>query len=47
MQNHYSVETLRAYLIAIGRVPLLTHAEEITYGKQVKTMMPLQALRAV
>jgi RNA polymerase nonessential primary-like sigma factor len=45
MQNNYSVETLRAYLKAIGRVPLLTHEEEITYGKQVKTMMPLQDLR--
>ncbi len=45
MQNNYSVEALRAYLKAIGRVPLLTHEEEITYGKQVKTMMPLQTLR--
>lgn len=45
MQNNYSVEALRAYLKAIGRVPLLTHEEEITYGKQVKSMMPLQALR--
>ncbi len=45
MQNNYSIETLRAYLKAIGRVPLLTHEEEITYGKQVKTMMPLQAQR--
>jgi RNA polymerase nonessential primary-like sigma factor len=45
MQNNYSGETLRAYLKAIGRVPLLTHEEEITYGKQVKTMMSLQTLR--
>jgi RNA polymerase nonessential primary-like sigma factor len=45
MKNIDSVETLRAYLLAIGRVPLLTHEEEITYAKQVKTMMPLQALR--
>lgn len=45
MQNKTSADTLRAYLKSIGRVPLLTHEEEITFGKQVQTMMPLQLLR--
>lgn len=45
MRNNSSADTLRAYLKSIGQVPLLTHEEEITYGKQVKTMMPLRILR--
>jgi RNA polymerase nonessential primary-like sigma factor len=32
---------VRTYLHEIGRVPLLTHEQEIVYGKQVQKMMPL------
>ncbi len=45
MRNTSSSDAIRSYLKSIGRVPLLTHEEEITYGKQVKAMMPLQALQ--
>lgn len=37
-----SVDLIRTYLHEIGRVPLLTHEEEITYGKQVQQYMTLQ-----
>lgn len=36
-----SVDLIRTYLHEIGRVPLLTHEEEITYGKQVQQYMTL------
>ena len=29
-------DSVRAYLREIGRVPLLTHEQEILYGKQVQ-----------
>lgn len=45
MRNSKSSDTVRAYLKAIGRVPLLTHEEEILYGKQVKHMMAYDAVR--
>ena len=45
MQNTKSSDAVRAYLKSIGRVPLLTHEEEITYGKQVQAMMPFQGIR--
>ena len=32
---------VRTYLHEIGRVPLLTHEQEIVYGKQVQQMMSL------
>lgn len=35
----YSADMVRAYLHEIGRVPLLTHEQEIVYGKQVQKMM--------
>ncbi len=38
---NYSADMVRAYLHEIGRVPLLTHEQEIVYGKQVQTMMTL------
>ena len=44
MRTKNASDAIRAYLQSIGRVPLLTHEEEIQYGKQVKCMMPLQAL---
>ncbi|MEM0981114.1 MAG: RpoD/SigA family RNA polymerase sigma factor [Cyanobacteria bacterium P01_H01_bin.58] len=45
MRHTISSDAVRSYLKSIGRVPLLTHEEEITYGKQVQAMMSLQALR--
>ncbi|MEN9249893.1 MAG: RNA polymerase sigma factor, RpoD/SigA family [Gloeomargarita sp. GXS_bins_116] len=38
-------DMVRTYLQEIGRVPLLTHEEEIVYGKQVQQMMRLLELR--
>ncbi len=37
----YSADAVRTYLHEIGRVPLLTHEEEIVFGKQVQTYMAL------
>ena len=34
-----TTDTVRTYLHEIGRVPLLTREQEITYGKQVQQMM--------
>ncbi len=36
-----SADMVRTYLHEIGRVPLLTHEQEIVYGKQVQRMMSL------
>jgi RNA polymerase nonessential primary-like sigma factor len=36
-----STDMVRTYLHEIGQVPLLTHEEEIIYGKQVQRMMSL------
>ena len=38
---------IRAYLSEIGRIPLLTHEQEITYGKQVQQLMTLLKARDV
>ena len=40
-----SPDLVRAYLKEIGRVPLLTHEEEVIYGKQVQQCIALQAIR--
>lgn len=40
-QPMFSADMVRTYLHEIGRVPLLTHEQEIVYGKQVQKMMPL------
>lgn len=41
----FTVDMVRTYLHEIGRVPLLTHEQEIVYGKQVQQMMSLLELR--
>ncbi|NEO28482.1 MAG: RNA polymerase sigma factor, RpoD/SigA family [Kamptonema sp. SIO4C4] len=40
-----SADMVRTYLREIGRVPLLSHEQEIVYGKKVQTMMPLLEAR--
>lgn len=40
-KSSFSVDMVRTYLHEIGRVPLLTHEQEIVYGKQVQKMMSL------
>ncbi len=40
-----STDTIRQYLREIGRYALLTHEEEIQYGKQVQRMMALLKIR--
>lgn len=44
-QRLFTVDMVRTYLHEIGRVPLLTHEQEIIYGKQVQKMMPLIELK--
>ena len=43
LKGNYSADMVRTYLHEIGRVPLLTHEQEIVYGKQVQKMMTLLA----
>jgi len=40
-----STDLVRTYLREIGRVPLLTHEQEILYGKQVQRLSGLQSIR--
>jgi RNA polymerase nonessential primary-like sigma factor len=40
-QPTFSADMVRTYLHEIGRVPLLTHEQEIIFGKLVQKMMPL------
>jgi len=40
-----STDLVRTYLREIGRVPLLTHEEEVTYGKQVQRLHALQQIK--
>ena len=39
-------DSVRAYLREIGRVPLLTHEQEVLYGKQVQRLSIVNAVRA-
>ncbi|MBD1824756.1 RNA polymerase sigma factor, RpoD/SigA family [Cyanobacteria bacterium FACHB-DQ100] len=39
-------DSVRAYLREIGRVPLLTHEQEVLYGKQVQRLAIANAVRA-
>mgnify|MGYP002777174413 CR=1 FL=1 len=41
----FTADMVRTYLHEIGRVPMLTHEQEIVYGKQVQQMMTLQEKR--
>jgi len=45
MLKEQTSDSIRSYLKSIGRVPLLSHEEEITYGKQVTSMMRLFKLK--
>jgi len=45
-QGQASFDGVRAYLQEIGRVPLLSHEQEIHYGKQVQQMMRLYETKA-
>ncbi len=40
-QPTFTADMVRTYLHEIGRVPLLTHEQEIVYGKQVQQMMAM------
>ena len=46
MKAAASGDLVRTYLKEIGRVPLLTHEQEIVLGKQVKQMMALLSVRS-
>jgi RNA polymerase nonessential primary-like sigma factor len=41
----FTADMVRTYLHEIGRVPLLTHEQEIIYGKQVQQMMSLLEIK--
>jgi RNA polymerase nonessential primary-like sigma factor len=41
----FKSDTVRAYLHEIGRVPMLTHEQEIVFGKQVKQMVKLLEMK--
>ncbi|BAQ64056.1 RNA polymerase sigma factor, RpoD/SigA family [Geminocystis sp. NIES-3709] len=40
-----TVDMVRTYLQEIGKVPLLSHEQEIVFGKQVQQMMTLQNIK--
>ena len=40
------VDLVRSYLRDIGRVPLLSHEQEITLGRQVQELISLEVIEA-
>ena len=44
-QPRFTGDMVRTYLHEIGRVPLLSHEQEICYGKQVQQMILLQGVK--
>ena len=40
------VDLMRSYLRDIGRVPVLTHEQEITFGRRVQELVSLESLEA-
>jgi len=44
-QPLFTADMVRTYLHEIGRVPLLTHEQEIVFGKQVQQLMKLLDIR--
>jgi RNA polymerase nonessential primary-like sigma factor len=45
-QPNLNTDAIRAYLLEIGRIPLLTKEQEVIYGKQVQQMMALYEAKA-
>lgn len=42
----FSTDSVRTYLREIGRIPMLTHEQEVFYGKQVKQLGALVAIKS-
>jgi len=45
-QTVFTADMVRTYLHEIGKVPLLTHEQEIVFGKQVQKMVSLLETKA-
>ncbi|MEO0708103.1 MAG: RNA polymerase sigma factor, RpoD/SigA family [Cyanobacteria bacterium J06649_5] len=45
VRSTYTTDAVRAYLHEIGRVPLLSHEDEIVLGKQVQKLMALLEIK--